>query len=108
MKLINLAKKFAKSGRSEFTEQERSLFEPLTNLASLALRAGVSLSLDEFSELEDIERVAFARAGDEIRKEDSVRAGLSAQGVEGLAHALEDEELYEALEHQKVVDGSRR
>ena len=105
MSLIKIAKEIR---NKTLSEEEKALIVPLTNIASIALRAGVSMTLDEFAALSDVERIAFARAGDALEKDRAARIGVSAWGEEGLAMAMEDETLMEALEHQKVVNGARR
>jgi len=70
---MKLMREICEADEVEGTEAE----ELLANLAEGFLRAGGSLSLDEWAVLEDCERVALMFAGDRIRAEQAVMTAQS-------------------------------
>lgn len=70
---------------AEMPAHSKELDAALTKHAENFLRAGGTLSLDDWSLMNDSEHGAFVAAGDRIRIEDSVNTGLAAQSLDSAA-----------------------
>jgi hypothetical protein len=64
---------------------EAQLLERMVGLASLALRAGVSLSYEDWEDMDWTERRAWIAAGDVHAARSAQRLGLATQGPLGAA-----------------------
>jgi len=84
------------------TPEAREVFPELVKHASLALRAGVRMNLAEYRSLTVIERLAFARAGDELERQSAQRVGMASSSLMGAALVTQDVDDGEAAEELAV------
>ena len=80
------------------TPASSKVFPVLVQHADTALRAGVRMTLTEYRSLALIERLAFARAGDNIEGQRAQQLGMASSSLLGAALATQGEDDGDAAE----------
>ena len=102
MKLMRMA------GLIQEPELPEAAQETIQEAAEYFLRAGGSLSADEWIELTGDEKAAFVEAGDRIRLEMAASIGMASQSAESAAamrSPLDNGHSYRQMILERIVDG---
>jgi hypothetical protein len=102
MILLKILQQHATDAPAFDTPTSRAVFPGLVRHASVALRAGVCMTLTEYQGLSLLERVAFAKAGDELEGRKAQRVGLASSSLLGAALATQEEDDGEVAEEIAV------